>query len=201
MVIITRYAVIFQKFPSRVRVAQKIPSSIRVAGTRWGLIWECKVYSDNDLLSLGLLHTTCVYTVIHINVCICRGTSLCVYNEVVCCKDMCGIWLDCVYYIWQCWVYSNYDLLSLGLLHITCLYIHVCICLGTCIVKLCVVETCVEILSFVCTVTSSVECTPTMTCYPHDYSKSPLYSCLYLCMRVCVYLWRYFGLCVLYLAV
>ena len=38
MVTTTRYSVIFQKFPSRVRVAQKIPSSIRVAGTRWGLI-------------------------------------------------------------------------------------------------------------------------------------------------------------------
>ena len=38
MVPTTRYSVIFQKFPSRVRVAQKIPSSIRVAGTRWGLL-------------------------------------------------------------------------------------------------------------------------------------------------------------------
>ena len=37
MVNTTRYSVIFQKFPSRVRVAQKILSSIRVAGTRWGL--------------------------------------------------------------------------------------------------------------------------------------------------------------------
>ena len=27
----------FQKFPSRVRVVQKNPSSIRVAGTRWSL--------------------------------------------------------------------------------------------------------------------------------------------------------------------
>ena len=34
----TRYSVIFQKFPSRVRVVQKNPSSIRVAGTRWTLI-------------------------------------------------------------------------------------------------------------------------------------------------------------------
>ena len=33
----TRYSVIFQKFPSRVRVVQKNPSSIRVAGTRWTL--------------------------------------------------------------------------------------------------------------------------------------------------------------------
>ena len=38
MVPTTRYSVIFQKFPSRVRVAQKVPSSIRVAGTRWGLV-------------------------------------------------------------------------------------------------------------------------------------------------------------------
>ena len=38
MVTTTRYSVIFQKFPSRVRVAQNIPSSIRVAGTRWGLV-------------------------------------------------------------------------------------------------------------------------------------------------------------------
>ena len=38
MVTTTRYSVIYQKFPSRVRVAQKIPSSIRVAGTRWGLL-------------------------------------------------------------------------------------------------------------------------------------------------------------------
>ena len=37
MVITTRYSVIFQKILSRVRVAQKIPSSLRVAGTRWGL--------------------------------------------------------------------------------------------------------------------------------------------------------------------
>ena len=29
--------VIFQKFPSRARVAQKVLSSIRVAGTRWSL--------------------------------------------------------------------------------------------------------------------------------------------------------------------
>ena len=34
----TRYSVIFQKKTSRVRVGQKIPSSIRVAGTRWGLV-------------------------------------------------------------------------------------------------------------------------------------------------------------------
>ena len=34
----TRYSVIFQKFPSRVRVVQKNPSSIRVAGTRWALL-------------------------------------------------------------------------------------------------------------------------------------------------------------------
>ena len=34
----TRYSVIFQKFPSRVRVVQKNPSSIRVAGTRWTLL-------------------------------------------------------------------------------------------------------------------------------------------------------------------
>ena len=34
----TRYSVIFQKFPSRVRVVQKNPSSIRVAGTRWTLM-------------------------------------------------------------------------------------------------------------------------------------------------------------------
>ena len=33
----TRYSVIFQKFPSRVRVGQKNPSSIRVQGTRWTL--------------------------------------------------------------------------------------------------------------------------------------------------------------------
>ena len=35
----THYSLLghFQKFPSRVRVGQKIPSSIRVAGTRWGL--------------------------------------------------------------------------------------------------------------------------------------------------------------------
>ena len=37
MVTTTRYSVIFQKKSSRVRVGQKIPSSIRVAGTRWGL--------------------------------------------------------------------------------------------------------------------------------------------------------------------
>ena len=37
MVTTTRYSVIFQKIPSRVRVAQKIPSSFRVAGTCWGL--------------------------------------------------------------------------------------------------------------------------------------------------------------------
>ena len=34
----TRYSVIFQKKSSRVRVAPKIPSSVRVAGTRWGLV-------------------------------------------------------------------------------------------------------------------------------------------------------------------
>ena len=34
----TRYSVIFQKFPSRVRVGQKNPSSIRVQGTRWTLL-------------------------------------------------------------------------------------------------------------------------------------------------------------------
>ena len=34
----TRYSVIFQNFPSRVRVVQKNPSSIRVAGTRWTLV-------------------------------------------------------------------------------------------------------------------------------------------------------------------
>ena len=41
MITTIRYSVIFQKFPSRVRVAQKNPSSIRVAGTRWGLMWKC----------------------------------------------------------------------------------------------------------------------------------------------------------------
>ena len=39
----TRYSVIFQKFPSRVRVVQKNPSSIRVAGTRWTLIIKVEV--------------------------------------------------------------------------------------------------------------------------------------------------------------
>ena len=34
----TRYSVIFQNFPSRVRVGQKNPSSIRVQGTRWTLV-------------------------------------------------------------------------------------------------------------------------------------------------------------------
>ena len=43
MVTTTRYSVIFQKFPSRVRVAQKILSSIRVAGTRKGLIRSQKI--------------------------------------------------------------------------------------------------------------------------------------------------------------
>ena len=38
MVSTTRYSDIFQKIPRRVRVAQKIPSSFRVAGTRWGLM-------------------------------------------------------------------------------------------------------------------------------------------------------------------
>ena len=40
----TRYSVIFQKFPSRVRVVQKILSSIRVAGTRWTLLTTLQVY-------------------------------------------------------------------------------------------------------------------------------------------------------------
>ena len=43
MVTTTRYSVIFQKFPSRVRVAQKITSSIRVAGTRWGLLFPAPI--------------------------------------------------------------------------------------------------------------------------------------------------------------
>ena len=44
MVPTTRYSVIFQKFPSRVRVEQKITSSIRVAGTRWGLVSDKVTY-------------------------------------------------------------------------------------------------------------------------------------------------------------
>ena len=47
----TRYSVIFQKFPSRVRVVQKNPSSIRVAGTRWTLdIRHLMQLSDLDNL-------------------------------------------------------------------------------------------------------------------------------------------------------
>ena len=68
MVTTTRYSVIFQKNPSRVRVAQNIPSSVRVASTRWGLVvvdrgasvnsnrWRplC-VYSGDRVYELGFL--------------------------------------------------------------------------------------------------------------------------------------------------
>ena len=40
----TRYSVNFQKFPSRVRVVQKNPSSIRVAGTRWTLVMTMQYF-------------------------------------------------------------------------------------------------------------------------------------------------------------
>ena len=44
------YSVIFQKNPSRVRVAQKIPSSIWVAGTRWGLVLAWAIIFHQTLL-------------------------------------------------------------------------------------------------------------------------------------------------------
>ena len=61
MVTTTRYSVIFQKFPSRVRVAQKILSSIRVAGTRWGLATIHLLCSANCNWGSGANHCGCWY--------------------------------------------------------------------------------------------------------------------------------------------
>ena len=52
MITSTRYSVIFQKNLSRFRVAQKIPSSIRVAGTRWGLIMSESLFCDFEQMAV-----------------------------------------------------------------------------------------------------------------------------------------------------
>ena len=56
MVPTTRYSVIFQKITSRVRVAQEIPSSIRVAGTRWGLLVTLKAGAYFTLFQIHTIH-------------------------------------------------------------------------------------------------------------------------------------------------
>ena len=65
MVTTTRYSVIFQKFPSRVRVAQKNPSSVQVPGTRWGLAVTAvnltKVY--NALCTVHIAKCTVQYVI------------------------------------------------------------------------------------------------------------------------------------------
>ena len=63
----------------------------------------------------------------------------------------------------------------------TITYICMCVCVYVC---MCVF---VGFCWFVCTVTGSVECTPTMTCYPRDYSTSPVYTFITVfVVRLCV---------------
>ena len=89
MVTTTRYSVIFQKFPSRVRVAQKILSSVRVAGTRWGLLMMLHVYYITEyFVTKGInLHNRSKNPA--------RGPKFTApeeYIQIICLVHVCDIW-------------------------------------------------------------------------------------------------------------